>query len=685
MAGIPQPRANLESNLLNVLNKLKSFAEVGDGITGDPQERFLRIKDLIDAGILERIGKINNARLVAGTNLVSAMPVPSRSRPPAPTNLVVTGGFSYVFLEWDNPLLAYRNHSYTEVFRSTDENIGNAVKIGQTGLGYLFADQNVEQDVNYYYWIRFVSESGITGPYNSEVGTKGARSLDPEDLINIISGEINESVLAEQLRAEINLISEPGGIVDQINSLISATDQNGQDIQASSSAITQLNTSLSNLDNLLSSVSESVTQLSTTVGENTATLEIQGQSVDGLNAQWTVKTQVGNLVGGVGFLNNGQSTQFLVSASTFAVLGENNSVVVPFIVVDGVTYIDTARIRNGTISSAQIGSLSVDKLTGFDASFILANIGVGNITNAYIGNTIQSNSFSSTTGWRLSKNGSIEASSIIIRNSLGQIILNSGGVDWNQVVGSGRPENNANRITDTSQISDGANLGGTANWSGVSGAGRPADNADVTANSRQGASWLTNSVVGDHNRISSSNIGTYILAAAITNAYIGNAAVDTLQLAGQSVFITRLVLSTSTLSISNVQSDGWYHALSGSVTMTNTVSTSAISINMHAYAVLNMSAQVSGAEGFFNMRLLRGGQVLRTWTLLATSGMNQDSFSDGSFTEVSRGSVSVPFLDQPGSGTHTYTIEFQIQKNQSANSVNATIFQRTLVIEGAKR
>jgi hypothetical protein len=37
-----------------------------------------------------------------------------------------------------------------------------------------------------------------------------------------------------------------------------------------------------------------------------------------------------------------------------------------------------------------------------------------------------------------------------------------------------------NYVNNTTQIGDGANLGGTATWTGVTGAGKPADNADVT-------------------------------------------------------------------------------------------------------------------------------------------------------------------------------------------------------------
>ena len=44
----------------------------------------------------------------------------------------------------------------------------------------------------------------------------------------------------------------------------------------------------------------------------------------------------------------------------------------------------------------------------------------------------------------------------------------------------------SNSYTNTSQLTDGANLGGTSTWSGVTGSGKPADNATV------GATWGTN-------------------------------------------------------------------------------------------------------------------------------------------------------------------------------------------------
>ena len=72
----------------------------------------------------------------------------------------------------------------------------------------------------------------------------------------------------------------------------------------------------------------------------------------------------------------------------------------------------------------------------------------------------------------------------------------------------------SNLTTNTNQLTDGANLGGTATWAGVSGTGKPADNATV------GATFGVN--IGG--QITDTNSITYIGAGAIKAAQIGSIA-----------------------------------------------------------------------------------------------------------------------------------------------------------------
>lgn len=368
---IPSPPRNLDRQLLTTLQKMTELLEQGEGVRGDILQANVKWQHLLDVGMLEIVGSLGN-RLLPGQNLLPTAPVPNLSIPSAPTGFVVTDGFSAVYLYWDNPLDLYSNHAYTEVWRGTENNLANATLIGQVHTSFIFGDFGVEQGTTYYYWIRFVSEGGVTGPYNSSNGLPGSRSLDPAEIMAVISGEINESDLAIDLQTKIN------------------TEGDG------------------------------------------AYVEQNQEAIDGLIARWSVKTQVGDLVGGVGFYNNGSTTQFLVNASTFAVLGQGSNSVAPFIVQNGAVYMDTVLIRDGSLSSAKIGSLSVDKLVGNIANFIQINTANGSITNAKIGNTIQSNSFfiggnGQSRGWQLNKDSGIRAVDITIYDYNGSVVLQGGG------------------------------------------------------------------------------------------------------------------------------------------------------------------------------------------------------------------------------------------------------------------
>jgi hypothetical protein len=140
---------------------------------------------------------------------------------------------------------------------------------------------------------------------------------------------------------------------------------------------------------------------------------------------------------------------------TFETVPINSSV--PFVVdtATNAVYMDGAFIKDATIGTAQIDSILVDKITGIDASFLLANIGVGNLTNAYIGDTIQSANYPDS-GWKLDKVNGID-----IRDQNGNTILrtytggdtelhsaiNNENQQWSQVSGTGKPQDYATKNT----------------------------------------------------------------------------------------------------------------------------------------------------------------------------------------------------------------------------------------------
>lgn len=88
--------------------------------------------------------------------------------PPAPTGFTATAALATVILDWDTP--TYHNHSYTEIWRATANNLGSAVMIGTTDAD-LYADAVGATGVTYYYWVRFRSSADVVGPYNATAGS----------------------------------------------------------------------------------------------------------------------------------------------------------------------------------------------------------------------------------------------------------------------------------------------------------------------------------------------------------------------------------------------------------------------------------------------------------------------------------------------------------------------------------
>lgn len=82
---------------------------------------------------------------------------------------------------------------------------------------------------------------------------------------------------------------------------------------------------------------------------------------EGYKAQWGVKTTVDGLKGGVGFLNDGVETSFVVDAQTFAVTGGNDKIA-PFIIKDGKTVMDTAVIDSADIYSLVAANITAERV-----------------------------------------------------------------------------------------------------------------------------------------------------------------------------------------------------------------------------------------------------------------------------------------------------------------------------------
>jgi len=180
-----------------------------------------------------------------------------------------------------------------------------------------------------------------------------------------------------------NSITQLNNSVSNINGVLAS--------KADASALSSLDSKVSVIDGKVSTQASSITNLQTTVGGNTATIQSQQQSIDGLKARATLKLQSGNLVGGVGIENDSKTVDFIIQANRFAIGA-------PSTVTDSVSpkyafsYQSTSTtLPNGTVipaglylDNASIGYINANKINAENLSAISADLGTIKVGSANI-------------------------------------------------------------------------------------------------------------------------------------------------------------------------------------------------------------------------------------------------------------------------------------------------------------
>ncbi|KQW88140.1 phage tail protein [Acinetobacter sp. Root1280] len=127
--------------------------------------------------------------------------------------------------------------------------------------------------------------------------------------------------------------------------------------------------------------------LQTKVGENTASIQTQQSSINGLQAKATIQVAAGNTVGGVAIGNDGGVVDFIVRANKFAIAppeGTSGSSKYAFVYQSTPT-----ELPNGTIvpaglylDNASVGYISASKIYADNLSAISANLGTFTSSNS---------------------------------------------------------------------------------------------------------------------------------------------------------------------------------------------------------------------------------------------------------------------------------------------------------------
>ena len=362
-------------------------------------------------------------------NTVASFAIENDPVPLAPVSVTANGAISTVLVVW-----AYSSTNYPlfEVWRSdTSGALGSAVLAGTSG-GTNFLDE-IGAGETKYYWVRGVNRAGVPGPYSSGSGAEGTTSANPvTELASVQSGILESSlsaslisdlgvlagvpaeisaresaVAAETLARATEIAAETSARIAAdsaetsarsvaINSITSSVATVASDLAAETTnrttQVSALTASIAAVDStvtttasdLAAETSARTTQIAQVEANYAAADVVVQTSVDTLtgevNSIYEVKLDSNGNVAGFGLYNNATASTFAVRADRFAIINDNgNTASVPFSVSNGITYINTAMIADTSISSAQIATLTADKITAgtIDASVVtITNLSV---------------------------------------------------------------------------------------------------------------------------------------------------------------------------------------------------------------------------------------------------------------------------------------------------------------------
>lgn len=347
-------------------------------------------------------------------------------------------------LNWTYPNVNPQAVAYTNVFRNTTPDDATAAQIGIAQGGTYLDQTTVDTQGIFYYWIQMVSVNGTQGPWIGPVSASQLPTVDK--LIDILEGRLDDSVLNQALKAEIDRITDISSAVSDeeqerllgdnvLSQLMSQiqTDLDAVDTLVQSEIVQRVSDNdalVAEVDFILAKANDNAAAILTeqavrasedqAIALSVTTIEATANSasvaaqqaftlaanVDGsLSGTYTVKIDANGYVSGFGLYNDGNTSEFIVRADRFAVGMAGQSDKFPFI-------IDTV---NGQSVIALNAAVFIP-----DAS----------ITNAKIESTIQSDNYNfnggNPIGWQITKNGNAFFESIYARGNIEALSLRAG-------------------------------------------------------------------------------------------------------------------------------------------------------------------------------------------------------------------------------------------------------------------
>lgn len=224
-------------NAANFAQRLREAVMTYLGRQGDPLDRGITLRDLLDGGVVRLRDGYSAGQAVAGSGaLPIALDVPAvepdLTPPPTPTGFAVSAAISHVFIQHDLPSYAAGGgHLRTRVYGKTVQQndplptFGDAAEITQfTGR---FHAHPSNPATTWRLWIKWESAAGVlsTSPAGGTNGLEAVTGQDVATLLTALTSKITASQLNQTLGARINLIDGAASLPGSVNERID-TSQN---------------------------------------------------------------------------------------------------------------------------------------------------------------------------------------------------------------------------------------------------------------------------------------------------------------------------------------------------------------------------------------------------------------------------------------------------------------------------
>lgn len=328
--------------------------------------------------------------------------IPKPGDPNSPGSLNATATFGGIDVSWSMPTVNPFAVAHTIVYRGLSSDFGAASQRTTVSGSHFYDKIIVEEPTEYFYWIIPVS---VNGTYGDAIGPASATVLPMSTTIpGLIYGYVDDGVLAQSLKTKIDkitingndLLTEiqariasgeyMGALIQQVQTDLSTTltffqEEIVQRTEANDALVQQINTMAAAIDNNMAALQNEMTvrankdeilatQITTTQAElgdditaGQVLLESKIDVVDGkvvqIGSLYTAKVQTNGLIGGFGIYNDGTFVDAGFDVDRFWIGRTLEDRRKPFEIVDGVTYIDTAVIRDLTVGTSKIADNAV--------------------------------------------------------------------------------------------------------------------------------------------------------------------------------------------------------------------------------------------------------------------------------------------------------------------------------------